>query len=209
MSWTCRPGQPLSHEPVRRVLAIALVALALVMLPQIGAACVGKRIIIGVEGVGPERLIAELIVVLLNERTGTTIEVKTYADSNAIYEAATHGEVGILIEDSRRALERLGVPAEAESTRAYELAKTGYRKRLDLLWIDPFAELEGEGGVALHYGPVLTTEVTRSFPALPRVVNKLARVLGAEDFAVMMARLKDGGDLRIIARDFLRAKRLI
>ncbi len=197
-------------KTLSRLLAALLLFLAVfTAFAGAAAACVGKTITIGVPESIEERMLAELVAVLVNERTGTKVDVKIFADPQGVFDAVKKGEVGVLIENTDHALRALGEEKKADFEDAYSVSKAGYRKRFGLVWLKRFGLLGERGGKPLLYAPVLTTEIMRSFPALPRVINKLARVIGARAFGGMLASARSGKELKAIARDYLRSKRLI
>ncbi|HEY3353751.1 MAG TPA: glycine betaine ABC transporter substrate-binding protein [Polyangia bacterium] len=183
-----------------------IIALVILALAGEASACVGKTITIGVPDAPDERVLGELVALLVTERTGTTARVTTFADGNQVLAAVKRGDVGTLVESTARALQVLGKPPARTAQEAYTVAKEGYRARFSLVWLDPFAA--GKQARSL-FGPVLTTEVVRTFPALPRVINKLTKVLTAEELAQLAAAARAGKDLKALARDYLRAKKLI
>ncbi len=172
-------------------------------------ACVGKTIIIAVSDSPSEQILGHLVSVLLSERTGTHVEVKTYSNADKTFDAITKGEVGILIENTRRALSKLGEPKKLNSEQACAVSKAGYRKRFSLIWLEPFGPMDDKASQNHRYGPVITTEVMRSFPALPRVINKLAGVVEVDALFEMTAEVESGKEPKSIARDYLILKRLI
>ena len=191
----------------RAASAMLIVALMLSAAPA--GACVGKTIVIGVPDTLAERVLAELVAVLLNERTGTTVEIKRYPDRQGVLNAAKTCEAGIMFENVEHALAVLGEKGKTEDRERYNLAKIGYRKRFDLVWLESLGSLGDKPEEQRHYGPVITAEIMRNFPALPRVINKLSRVISPDAFSRMSALARSGGELKAIARDYLRSQKLI
>ncbi len=172
-------------------------------------ACVGKNIIIAVSDSPSEQILAHLVSVLLSERTGTHVEVKTYSNNAKTFDAVTEGEAGILIENTQRALSKLGEKKKLDSEQAYSVSKAGYRKRFSLIWLEPFGPTDDKASQKHQYGPVITTEIMRNFPALPRVVNKLAGAIEVDMLFEMTSEVESGKEPKSIARDYLILKRLI
>ena len=165
-------------------------------------ACVGRVIYIGIPASVDEQLLAEMMSLLITERTGSTVKIVPYKDSKELYEAVARGEVGILIEKPVRALEMLGKPKGSDVRAAHETAKQEYRKNMNLVWLEPIA---GAG----HYAPVLTVETITNFPALPKLLNKLAAALPSGAYEKLRDAAKADGQAKKAARDFLKAKKLI
>jgi glycine betaine/choline ABC-type transport system substrate-binding protein len=164
-------------------------------------ACVGKTLYIGAMDSTYEQLFSEMLLVLISERTGTTVNIKYYKDSRELYNAVKKNEVGILVENTDRALDMLGRQREQNLEAAYRIAKEEFRRNLNLVWLKPF----GFSG----YSPILTVDVLSNFPALPRVINKLGGIMNEEIFSKMVRSVKSGEKPKTVAREFLKARKLI
>ncbi len=165
-------------------------------------ACVGKTLYIGVTNSPNELLFAEMISVLVNERTGTTVKIIPYKDAREMYRAVKMGEVGVVVENAERALKILEKPAEGNVKAAYETARKEYRKGLNMVWLDPF-------GVSQYYAPVVSVETIGNLPALPKLINKLGGILNDETCAKLVRSLKNDEKPKKVARDFLKTRKLI
>jgi osmoprotectant transport system substrate-binding protein len=173
-------------------------------------ACVGKTLYIGALNSTYEQLLSEMLSILINERTGTTVNIKYYKDSEELYNAVKKNEVGILIENTDRAMEILGMPREENIEKSYNISKEEFRKNLNLVWLKPFFLLSEEGGKSQnYYSPLIAVDVLRNFPALPRVINKLSGIMNEEIFLKMVKSVKSGKKTKTVAREFLKARKLI
>jgi osmoprotectant transport system substrate-binding protein len=173
-------------------------------------ACVGKTLYIGALNSTYEQLFSEMLSVVISERTGTTVDIKYYKDSRELYNAVKKNEVGILIENTDRAMEILGRQREHNPEAAYNISKEEFRKNLNLVWLKPFVPLTREGGkTQYYYSPVITVDVLSNFPALPRVINKLSGIMNEETFFKMVKSVKSGEKPKTVARDFLKARKII
>lgn len=188
------------------ILSLALI-LGIPATPLLS--CTGKTLYLGITNTPDEQLLAEVLSVLINERTGTTIKIKPYADTRTLYQAVQQGEVSILIEDTDTALAVLG-KNEKDARRAYDLSKEEFRKKYSLVWLEPFGLFSLSGRNTLTYcGALLTTETINNFPALPRVINKLSGQLNQELYHRLMSSLHNGVQVRTVAKDFLKSRKLI
>jgi osmoprotectant transport system substrate-binding protein len=173
-------------------------------------ACVGRTLFIGVLNAPPEQMLSEMLSVLINERTGTTVNIKYYDSPKELYDAVKKNEVGILIENTDRAMEIVGKQNKESGKDAYSALKEEYRNRLSLVWLEPFGFLTMDNGkTQYYYGPVITLDVLSNFPALPRLINKLSSVINDKAFSKMIRSVESGEKPQKIARDFLKAKKLI
>ena len=194
---------------MRKIILILSLMFVLIISGH-GNACVGKILYIGILDSPDEQISAEMLSLLINERTGTTVNIKYYKDSKDLYEAVKKKQVSILIENTDRAMEILGKPRPNDSKKAYDIAKEEFSKNLNLVWLNPFGFLTGaEGKGQRYYTPVITADVLNNFPALPRLINKLSGIISDETFAKLVKTVKSGEKPRKTARDFLKEKKLI
>lgn len=169
-------------------------------------ACVGKILYIGVSDSPHDQLLAEMVSVLVMERTGTTAKVITYKSSAEIYNAVKQGQVGLVIESTDQALQLINRPKEANAKASFELVKKEYRKTLNLVWLAPFGSLPGNDQ---YYAPVIAVDVLGNLPALPKLINKLAGILNDGNFSKLIKSVKASEKPKKVARDFLKAKKYI
>ncbi|ABB30804.1 putative lipoprotein [Geobacter metallireducens RCH3] len=183
-------------------LFCCIVAVSILAVAQLSGACVGRTLHIGVSNTANERLLGEMISILITERTGTSVKVQVYRDSRELYGAVRKGEVNLLVETPDRALEVLGKQKEANGGNSRDLIKSGYRSTFNLAWLEPF-------GGSPQYAPVLTVETLSNYPALPKLLAKLSGALNNDAYARLLKSSDAGGKSRKAVRDFLKAKKLI
>ena len=186
---------------MKKIIFILFI-MASLLFNQTAKACVGKTCYIGVTNVQSELLFAEMISVLVNERTGTTVKIVSYKDAREMYNAVKRGEVGIFIESPDRALKMLERPAEGNARTAYETVRKEYRKGLNLVWLEPF-------GVRQYYAPVVSAETIANLPALPKLLNKLSGIVNDDTWAKLLRAVKGDEKPKKVAKDFLKARKLI
>ncbi|GAM11308.1 substrate binding domain of ABC-type glycine betaine transport system [Geobacter sp. OR-1] len=165
-------------------------------------ACVGKVLYIGIANSPTEQLIAEMVAVLVTERTGTSVKIVSFKDAKAVYAAARKGEIGLLIENRDRAFDMIGKPRDNNSRTAQETLRREYQKTLNMVWLDSL-------GGSPPYAPVLSTDTLSSLPALPKLLNKLSGILTEDAYNKLVKSAKSDEKPKKVARDFLKAKRLI
>ena len=193
---------------MRKIPPFLLIVLLLFFSNQ-SEACLGRNLNIGILNSTNERLLAELLSVLINERTGTTINIIVYKGSKEIYNAVKTEEINIIIENTNHAMGILGWTGEGEKGNK-DILKGEFRKKLNLISLRPFGFLPKEaGGGNYHYFPVIAENILKDFPALPRVINKLSGVSNDENFQKLIKSVRSGRKAKRIVRDFLKKKKLI
>ena len=181
---------------------VAAVLFLLVIGGGAAYACVGKTLYMGVTQAPNEMLLAEMISVLVNERTGTTVKIVQFKDARELYNAVKKGDVGLIIENTDRAAGIVGKGKEANSRSDYESIKSEYRKSMNLVWLDPI------GGTSFS-APVISVETLSNLPALPKLINKLSNTFNDESYAKVVKSAHPNEKPRKVARDFLKSKKLI
>ena len=187
---------------MKQFLTLCSVVLLFMSSISFAEACVGRILIIGTLNSSNEQLLAEMVSVLLNERTGSNVKIVQFKDSKELYSAVKKGDVGLVIENVERGIAVVGKTDDYYLKTTYETVKKEYRKNLGLVWLEPFGESQ-------HFAPVVAVEVLETLPALPKLVGKLADIINDETFAKLIKASKQDGQYRKIARDFLKAKKLI
>jgi osmoprotectant transport system substrate-binding protein len=182
-------------------------------------ACVGKTVFLGRMPGREQEILTEIFSWMVSERTGTTIQVKSLPDSRTMFAALQSAEVDLYLEDQSLALRQVlgGAPA-GNGVDQRETLRREYEQRYNLIWLEPWgmtarpatATAAGPGGTAAPglVAPVIRKDTLKKFPALSRLVNKLA---GVVDNATM-ARLVQESDKRPaheVVKQFLKEKRLI
>lgn len=177
------------------------VALAFLISAHVSMACVGKTIHLGISSTS-ERLMAEMASLMISERTGSSVKIEVYKDSRALYEAVKQGKLNLFMENTERAQEILGKNKGATQPLGIEAIKGEYRKTMNLTWLNLF-------GVAPQYAPVLTGDTLSNYPALPKLLNKLAGALSSDTYSRLLKSVESDDKTKKIAKDFLKGKKLI
>jgi osmoprotectant transport system substrate-binding protein len=184
---------------MKRIMYV-VAAVALLLTTHISLACVGKMIHLGISSPN-ERLMAEMASLMISERTGSSVQIEVYKDSRALYEAVKQGKVNVIMENTDRALEVLGKSKSAGSP-GLDSIKSEYRKTFNLTWLSPF-------GTVPQYAPVLTADTLANYPALPKLLNKLAGALPNDTYAKLLKSVESDDKTKKVAKDFLKGKKLI
>lgn len=184
---------------MKKIICTVLAA-AFLLTAHLSLACVGKTIHLGISSAN-ERLMAEMASLMISERTGSSVKIEVYKDSRSLYDAVKQGKVNIIMENTDRALEVLGKAKNSGPT-GLDSIKSEYRKNYNLTWLSPFS-------AAPQYAPVLTADTLSNYPALPKLLNKLAGVLSNDTYAKLLKSVESDDKTKKVAKDFLKGKKLI
>ncbi|MEA3468014.1 MAG: glycine betaine ABC transporter substrate-binding protein [Thermodesulfobacteriota bacterium] len=183
------------------------------VLVMAGYACVGRILTISVTDSPDQQVIAQILSVLITERTGTCIELIQAADVQASEKKMEKGDADIII--SYLGVARAGIEGAESATNSqetYAIVKAHYLQNSGMVWLKPFGysgptgnEFTQKESIA---APITTTTVLDRFPVLDRVINKLD---GKIDDAILkqLAEQSATGDPREVAKSFLKARNMI
>lgn len=195
-----------------RIWLVAIIMLA--ATATISQACVGRILYIGALETSASRTMAELLVMLINERTGTNVKIRYFGDRADLYQAfQAHEEesrIDIIVENTADAMTILKRPRIADPDQEYLEAKQLYEKELGVIWLKAFGfrNSKGDQTQALS-APLIRNDVLTNYPLLPRILNKLSGAIDGGTYAEMVARVESGDKARNVAKDFLKAKKFI
>jgi len=186
---------------------VLFLAILFICLPK-AEACVGKTLYIGVIDSAEGQVLSEILSTIINERTGTTVKTRYYKNTQDLYEAVSAKQVDMLLENTARAMQIINRPPDSDLQRTYETVKSMYEKNRGLIWFKPFG-FSNAGEEPSYTAPVLKVEVLTNFPALPRVVGKLAGTVSDETYTRLIKSVESGEKPKKVARDFLKSRKLI
>ena len=175
-------------------------------------ACVGKTLVVGALDNPQQQVLAEMLSVLIGERTGTTVKVVSVAGHAEAHDAMIRAEMDMYVEYT--GVGQVIILKEqpiADSDELYKAVKERYNQDLNLVWLKPFGfsdeRYAPEGTVAVA-APVVRKDTLKKFPALARLINKLG---GSIDEPTMkeLETASAAGNSRDVARKFLKEKRFI
>ncbi len=176
------------------------------------SACVGKTLVVGALDDPQQQVLAEMLSVLISERTGTTVKVVPVKGHAEAHDAMIRAELDMYVEYTGVGqVTILNDQPIADSDELYKAVKERYNQELNLIWLKPFgfsdARYAPEGTVAVA-APVVRKDTLKKFPALARLINKLG---GAIDDSTMkeLEVASAAGNPRDVARKFLKEKRFI
>jgi len=162
---------------------IALQLIIFLVPPQVSYSCVGRHLTIGCLDIPEQILVANMLKTLINTRTGTAVTIKGFSSIEEVYQALRQGEIQIYIEYTGVALHQVlnGRPI-TDPDRVYYLVKRAYEKSYNIIWLkrlgfeslSPLFSSERKMGLPLEAAPIVQRKTLQNYPALPRLLNKLA-----------------------------------
>jgi glycine betaine/choline ABC-type transport system substrate-binding protein len=177
--------------------------------------CVGRILVVAVSGSPEQAIMGEMLSILINERTGTTVNIVEY-DPDACHEAVLKEEADIYINYTGVAQAGLGGANDVDDPlEVYALVNQSYKEKFGMVWLKPFGfrgplTVEGgdeEDGRTLA-APVSTREVLKKFPVLDRVINKLGGRIDDNAMSELMKKTENQ-DIKETVREFLKKENLI
>ena len=193
-----------------RSVSVAVLLVSLVVPSAF--ACVGKTLVVGVMSGSQQQVLANMLSVLISERTGTTVKVVPVDDHAAAHEALLRADLDMYVEYT--GVGQVAILNEqpiADSVELYKAVKERYNQDLNLVWLKPFGfsdERIAPQGTVAEAAPVVRKDTLKKFPALARLINKLG---GAVDMATMqgLESASAEGNAKDVARKFLKENRFI
>lgn len=199
---------------MKRFLCLISLALVILLVPAFGGtgrACVGRILRMGVVDNPGSRVLSELYIVLIAERTGTTANPVFFKSEQLMYQAAAKGKLDFMIDNTEQAgpeAASLGMRlGPMPAAKKYMMIKKAFEQRLGLVWLTAFP-VRAAGGIAMA-APVISQKALENFPILPRVLNMLVRFMNPPTLNRLVALQTRGANMHHEAEDFLKTRRLI
>jgi len=191
---------------MKMITRLAVLVLMLCYWQPTAHGCTSFPIHLGAVDSPHNRILVEMIATIITERSGVVVGISYFEGSPALYEAVDQKKVHLIIEDTTTALGLLHKSVAAEQAKNLETAKSLYKQEKAMIWLEPFPALARQNAAL---APVITSAVLTEFPALPRLLKKLAGTVTGDDFAKLLAAVDSGQKPRSVAKEYLAAKRLI
>ena len=199
---------------LKRSIPVQVVLLFIFLWAANSFACVGRTLYVGSLNTTEDTVLAQMLVLLINERTGTTVKIRYFDNTEALYNALKENDeekrVDIIVENTDDALALLKKPQPQDLDQTYKQVKEVYESELGLIWLNPFGFKHGAGDAKTTVSaPIVRRDVLTNYPLLPRVLNKLAGAINDEAFSSLTAKVRDGEKPQNVSKDFLRANKFI
>jgi osmoprotectant transport system substrate-binding protein len=178
--------------------------------------CVGRLLIVAV-GNSPDQIImGQMMSVLINERTGTTVNITQPGDLKACHETVLKGKACIYISYIGVAQADMGGSDVVNDPQgAYTLVSQFFLENFDMVWLKPFG-FQGPLTNEAHYKkdrvtlavPIVTKDTLRKFPVLDRLINKLGNRID-NNIIEELRKKTENQDVKKVVREFLKTQNLI
>ena len=179
-------------------------------------ACKDRLLVVAVGDSIDQVIMGQMLSILINERTGTTVEIVQPGDIQANHEAVLQGKANIYISYVGMAgAGTEGSNALEDPQKAYILARRSYMEEFGMVWLKPFG-FQGPLPQAAPSGkvdrtmaaPVTTKDVIKKFPILDRLINKLAGHVDNKTLEELRKKSENQA-VEITVREFLTSQKLI
>ncbi len=199
---------------LKKVFPVLFVVLLAVLWAANSFACVGRTLYVGALDTPEDKVLAQMLVLLINERIGTTVKIRYFDNTQAMYDALKENDeekrADIIVENTNDALALLKKAQPADLDQAYKQVKEIYESELGLIWLNPFGFTHAVNDDRQTISaPLVRRDVLTNYPLLPRVLNKLAGAINDDAFSILTAKVRDGEKPQNVSKDFLRANKFI
>lgn len=200
-------------RPVSLLIGLAMLILLVAGVPaQPASACVGKSLVVGALDNPQQQVLAQMLSILISERTGTSVKIVPVEGHAEAHEALLRADLDMYVEYTGVGqVVLLKDQPIADAKELFQAVKDRYNQELNLVWMQPFGFSEAAlapAGTVADAAPVVRKDTLKKFPALARLINKLG---GAIDASTMdeLEKASSDGNSREVARNFLKKNRFI
>ena len=200
----------------KKSLILVLMLGFFVVLPNPVHTCVGRLLIIAVSDSADQDIMGQMLSVLINERTGTTVEIVRPGDVKRCHEAVLNGKANIYVNYIGIGMAKTAGSSEADDPqKVYTLLSQSYKEKFGMIWLKPFGfqgpltlGADGKNNGPTLAAPVTTKDVLKKFPVLDRLINKLG---GRIDNSTIdeLRKKTEKQDVETVVKEYLKAQRLI
>jgi glycine betaine/choline ABC-type transport system substrate-binding protein len=179
----------------KKVFPVWLIMIVVLLWTANSFACVGRILYVGALDTSEEKVLAQMLVLLINERTGTTVKIRYFDNNRALYNALKENDedkrVDIIVENTDNALAFLKKPQPGDLDQTFKQVKEIYESELGLIWLKPFGFKNATGDEKQTISaPLVRRDVLTNYPLLPRVLKKLAKAINDEAFSTLTAKVR-------------------
>lgn len=171
------------------------------LLAALSDACVGRKLTIGYQDITEQVIMAELMSILIAERTGTKVVLKEVEDSLEAHRALEANDIQIFIEYTGIGLkEILGEKPDTNTNpkKVYKRVRKAYIKNFNLIWLKTFgftgtSEDAEYKDLPMYAAPIVRKDTLEKFPALSRLINKLKGKIDDQTMGQLIVKVEQEG----------------
>jgi osmoprotectant transport system substrate-binding protein len=116
-----------------------VVSLTVAGAAQSAFACVGKSLVVGAMENPQQQVLAQMLSILISERTGTSVKVVSIAGHAEGHEALLRADLDMYVEYTGIGqVTLLKDEPIADSKALFDAVKGRYNRELNLIWMQPF-----------------------------------------------------------------------
>ncbi len=202
---------------MKRKIFVFILGLLVFLLPANTLhSCVGRLLVVAVSNSPDQIIMGEMMSVLINERTGTTVNITQPGNLKACHEAVLKGKACIYISYIGVAQADMeGADAVNDPQESYTLVSQSFLEKFDMVWLKPFGfqgpltnEAHSKKDRGTLAAPIATKDTLRKFPVLDRVINKLGNRID-NNIIEELRKKTENQDVKKVVREFLKAQNLI
>ena len=186
------------------------------LLPPKTMPCIGRLLSLGITGNEDQKVMAEILSVLISESTGTKVNIIEFHTLEECREAMKKEELDLYVDYVYSGLISINSETiqDENSGKAYSRAKHLFAQKFSFIWLKPFGydnpkalpeNAKGTKNTPNQAVCVARKKVLNRFPILPRLINKLKNKIPNDT----LTKLEQSKDLKDAVKAFLEEKKLI
>lgn len=197
------------------LVVAAATAVSFFFLSSPAPACVGRTILVGYHDAPDQVMVANILAVFIDERTGTTVRLSRFKSREEAFEAIRQDKVSLYTDYSSILLSKFaGERPAGDDEKNITRLKEVLNRKYNVVWLEPFGynryfpEKAKNGEKPGQAGVMLCKDALAKFPALPKLLGKLRGALDNETMGSLL-REASTSDPKTVARRFLKSRKLI
>ena len=186
------------------------------LLPPKTLPCIGRLLSLGITGNEDQKVMAEILSVLISESTGTKVNIIEFHTLEECREAMKKEELDLYLDYVYSGLISInsGINQDKNSGKAYSRVKHLFAQKFSFIWLKPFGydnpealpeNAEGTKNTSNQAVCVARKKVLNRFPILPRLINKLKNKIPNDT----LTKLEQSEKKKKAVKAFLEEKKII
>lgn len=123
---------------IKKVTLLLISIILFIALVGCGGSDEDNTIVVGGKNFTEQYIMAEMLSILIEEKTDLTTTTQTNLASSVLFEAIKADEVDLYLEYTGTGLINLGLDPIPDSDEVYRIAKTEYDEQFNIKWMEPY-----------------------------------------------------------------------